>query len=99
MLDLGPLYHSFFASRLTLYLSNGVNQMINMCLSRKRVLVESDCDRTVIAALQMAGAEIFFVERETEREFGMKVAVRADAVRQILHKYPQIDVVFISSPT
>lgn len=59
--DLGEIYHQPFGSQLSLFLQNGStigNQIVSLCLAKKKVLIQVNSHISVYTGLQLAGARI-----------------------------------------
>ena len=59
--DLGDIYHKPFGSQLSLFLQNGStigNQIVSLCLAKKKVLIQTNSHISVYSGLQLAGASI-----------------------------------------
>ena len=47
----------------------------------------------------MAGAMIYYVQPDYNKEFDILMPIRADQVKATLEEYPDIQVVYLTSPT
>lgn len=102
LVDLGSNYHEIFNSELTLFLQNGStigNHIGCMALAKKKVLIQSNAHFSVFIGLLMAGAEIVLVHPRHNLEYDLYYPIGADQVEESIKKRPDIDAIYLTSPT
>ncbi|CDW73898.1 arginine decarboxylase [Stylonychia lemnae] len=99
--DLGDIYHKPFGSQLTLFLQNGStigNQIVSLCLAKKKVLIQTNSHISVYSGLQLAGATIIPLQPEYNAEYDLYMPVTAHQIKEALENDPEIGAIYLTSP-
>lgn len=96
-----------WGARTTYFVVGGGSQANHcVCLAlpflarrRPRVAVQRNVHQSIIYGLILADAEVFWVEPELDREFGIEHCVKPAALDAVLDKHWPLDAAFVVSPT
>eukprot|EP01023_Acetabularia_acetabulum_P037949 TRINITY_DN3624_c0_g1_i1.p1 TRINITY_DN3624_c0_g1~~TRINITY_DN3624_c0_g1_i1.p1 ORF type:complete len:482 (-),score=48.69 TRINITY_DN3624_c0_g1_i1:467-1888(-) len=100
--DLGKPYHDFFNSKLTLYTQNRStigNQVMCMCMARKKVAIQINSHISVYNGLIMAGCEIVFISPDYNSEFDVYLPITAKHIEDIKRTDEDVYAFYLTSPS
>jgi len=72
--------------------------MISLCLSKKKVLIQTNSHISVYTGLQLAGASIKMLQPEYNSDYDIYLPVTPKQVQEALDKDPEIGAVYLTSP-
>jgi arginine/lysine/ornithine decarboxylase len=74
------------------------NQIVSLCLAKKKVLIQTNSHISVYTGLQLAGATIVQIQPEYNADFDMFLPVTAAQITEALERDPEIGAVYLTSP-
>ncbi|MGR9047992.1 aminotransferase class I/II-fold pyridoxal phosphate-dependent enzyme [Halobacillus faecis] len=93
----------FFNSDHTFFLVNGTTvgnmaMILSVCQPGEEIIVQRNCHKSVLNALELSGASPVFISPRYERETGRHSHVSPEDVEQALKDHPESKAVFLTYP-
>ncbi|MYL51615.1 aminotransferase class I/II-fold pyridoxal phosphate-dependent enzyme [Halobacillus litoralis] len=97
------LASEFFHSDHTFFLVNGTTvgnmaMILSVCNSGEEIIVQRNCHKSVLNALELSGASPVFISPRYEKETGRHSHVSVEDVEQALRDHPDSKAVFLTYP-
>ncbi|MCP8971203.1 aminotransferase class I/II-fold pyridoxal phosphate-dependent enzyme [Ectobacillus ponti] len=97
------LLAGLYRSKKSYLLVNGstvgnLAMILAVCGEGDRVLVQSNCHKSIMNGLQLAGARPIFIQAQVHEQAGVPAGLDAQAVREALVAYPDIKAVILTHP-
>lgn len=97
------LASEFFQCDYTFFLVNGTTvgnmaMILSVCLPGEEIIVQRNCHKSVLNALELSGASPVFISPRYEKETGRHSYVSAEDVERALKDYPDSKAVFLTYP-
>jgi len=86
---------------LSLFLQNGStlgNQIVSLCLAKKKVLIQTNSHILVYSGLQLAGATIVMIQPNYNPEFDLYMPITPQQIQEALENDSEIQAVYLTSP-
>ncbi|WP_223703280.1 aminotransferase class I/II-fold pyridoxal phosphate-dependent enzyme [Sutcliffiella deserti] len=101
--DAQELAAGLYGSEATYFLVNGstvgnLAMILATCTRKSRVLVQRNCHKSILNAVELAGAEPVFLPCLFDDELGVVTSISTEGLKQALESISNIDAVILTNP-